>query len=991
MAFFLVSLLLTAVFFVLSAVFRPKVNTENAKPGSLGDFDFPTATEVLHIPICWGTVQIPGSNVIWYGDFRQNRIRVRSGGGLFSNGRRQTVGFRYFIGIQFALCRGPIDFLRRIWVGDKLVFGSPIGGASGNGTIVIDEPTIFGGDTLGQGGVEGTLRLFNGSATQPVSSYLQPFQNVGGNQTAYRDTAFVAPDVDPPYIGNSTSLKQWKFEVQRIPQGTVSNGLPGGETPVLDPANAEISNLPGLGIDANPIFVIFEILTAPYLEARIGVSEIDVTNFDEAAKIIKDEGNGFSLQLDNPRDAQDVIALIEEQIDGVLFQDPVDGLYKINLARPDQRYTDSGVTVPALLPTIDENNIVEISQFSRGTWRDTTNTVDAAYTDRVQNYSDKYGKAQDMGNVAIQGGRIVQSELRFPGVKDRITANNIAWRELRVLAYPIAKLTVVVDRTLYQAQPGRVVPFTLDINGESFVERRMRIIRVDFAEITDDRITLEIAEDIFEFDDGSFGAPPVSAFVPPTDALIPFTAGDEVRFEAPRKFVDLDIDSSPEDDKLFADAQSVSVEVGFNILTSVMGSPFAESGQSLDFALIGDLLNDLDVGSAYPLATLDLDLVSSVTDSAAVVEAFFAQEASTSEQGINLVNLIMVGNADGSREFMTCTMAVDIGGDIVRLSGVSRGLMDTPQRYHVSGAKVFMLSGVLTAATFNPGDVVTVKLQPISSSDQVDEMVITGLPITMADRVRRPYPPSQMDLNGNPWDNGAAVSLDLNGGPDDARGILIELLRRDFRINNEIDQLGVDAATIVGDFPAANSTEHTLDVTEDPDVTPTVILTGLDFAGGTSLTVLRNEILAQTAGVVPSRLRFEVEANHTFEMTSFTSRNKLLFDFDVESPQLAGLFNFGSLPISTTSATYTAAAAGVFTLDLDSALPGSGIVEYQINGGGFVTGIGAGLTTGTIPGVAVNDTVEVRHTATTGATTQMLRLTDPAPSSAFVAYAILTN
>lgn len=49
------------------------------KPAELKDFDVPTAEEGRPIPVVFGTVNVKGSNVIWYGDLYTLAIR-KSGG-----------------------------------------------------------------------------------------------------------------------------------------------------------------------------------------------------------------------------------------------------------------------------------------------------------------------------------------------------------------------------------------------------------------------------------------------------------------------------------------------------------------------------------------------------------------------------------------------------------------------------------------------------------------------------------------------------------------------------------------------------------------------------------------------------------------------------------------------------------------------------------------------------------------------------------------------
>jgi hypothetical protein len=56
--------------FLISELLRPKPDIENAKPASLGDFQFPTADEGRAVPIVWGTVRLNGPNIGWFGDLR---------------------------------------------------------------------------------------------------------------------------------------------------------------------------------------------------------------------------------------------------------------------------------------------------------------------------------------------------------------------------------------------------------------------------------------------------------------------------------------------------------------------------------------------------------------------------------------------------------------------------------------------------------------------------------------------------------------------------------------------------------------------------------------------------------------------------------------------------------------------------------------------------------------------------------------------------------
>ena len=52
---------------------------QNAKPAGLNEFDIPTASVGREIPVLFGTRDIKGANVVWYGDLSVQPI-VKKGG-----------------------------------------------------------------------------------------------------------------------------------------------------------------------------------------------------------------------------------------------------------------------------------------------------------------------------------------------------------------------------------------------------------------------------------------------------------------------------------------------------------------------------------------------------------------------------------------------------------------------------------------------------------------------------------------------------------------------------------------------------------------------------------------------------------------------------------------------------------------------------------------------------------------------------------------------
>lgn len=67
-----------AVAFVAGGLLmQPK--PQHLPPAGLGDFNVPTAEEGREIPVLFGTRELEGPNVVWYGDFYAEAIKKKGG------------------------------------------------------------------------------------------------------------------------------------------------------------------------------------------------------------------------------------------------------------------------------------------------------------------------------------------------------------------------------------------------------------------------------------------------------------------------------------------------------------------------------------------------------------------------------------------------------------------------------------------------------------------------------------------------------------------------------------------------------------------------------------------------------------------------------------------------------------------------------------------------------------------------------------------------
>jgi len=942
----IVGLVIAALSLVLSELLRPKPKLENARPAGIGDFNFPTAIEGRVVPIIWGRVKLSGPNVVWWGDLRQLAISKKVRTGLWSS-KKIITGFRYNVGLQMALCRGPVGALKKFYIGDRVVFD---GTATTN--VGVSEPELFGGDEMGGGGVVGNLRIHLGTETQLVNDYLD---NLMSPLPPYRGTCYLV--WEGGYIGNSTSIKPWAFEMERYPNQLA---LTGGD---------EVVN----GADSNPAAVAYEILTDADWGLGIPSTEIDLSSFRAAGATLADEGNGWAMNLDNPRQAREMLREIQRQIDGVIYLDQASGLYKMVLCR-------GGYDVDAIRQI---TAVVEVSDYSRATWDETSNQVRVEFNDRDKSYQGSFAQAHDLANQRLQGGDIVSVTQQFPGVKTRSLAANLASRALRELSVPLVHARLTVDRSFWDVHPGEVVAWTDAVYG--FVKLPMRVLSVDFGSLLDGSIVLDLLQDIYQFSAAFFGDQGL-LWTGTITNVDPFPTAEQRAFEAPWALVRRDPDLPGVRDRIFATARRVTGgESSFKITQrNSSGSPsgsFFEAGEVVQFALIGQLHAAVGPGATNPM-TISID---PSPDAKAVLQAAFLLNPSPSDIGQNLLNLLLVDD-----EFMSATTVVD-QTTYLDLTGTYRGMLDTAPAAHAVNAKVFLVfvGAGLSEEAIPPTNNVDVKLLPKSLTDEVASGDAVTISFAMTNRTRRPYPPVDEVLNTALYPSSVNFDTLKSGGATlDERGIEVAFTRRDYRTFDEVDGIVRDAALIAADFPAANSTRYRARIIKDPAGTPVTLFDTAFNAGSATIFLSRTKILRNNAGAKPSTARVEILARHDFESVARDALQSLGHSFSLAASTLDDDTNMGVLAQNIVGAVYTAPTSGTYVFTIGTALA-SGAVEARVNAGAFSAIIAAGATTGNLAGIVASDTIEVRHTQG-GTVPAETFLEVNAPSSTADAYAVLT-
>lgn len=128
-----------------------------------------------------------------------------------------TQGYRYYMSLLSGLCRGPVNEVCEIRVGDKEAW---TGHACSNARQYIDNNNLFGGDDK-EGGIQGPFRVYMGAKDQVLLGAVDDVPDlkgsIGGRVSEMRGV--VTLWYDGLVSAMSPYLKEWKFRVRRSTSG----------------------------------------------------------------------------------------------------------------------------------------------------------------------------------------------------------------------------------------------------------------------------------------------------------------------------------------------------------------------------------------------------------------------------------------------------------------------------------------------------------------------------------------------------------------------------------------------------------------------------------------------------------------------------------------------------------------------------------------------------------------------------------------------------
>lgn len=690
-----------AVFFtVVSELLRPKQRPDVPQPSSLDEFDLPTADDSRAVQAVFGRCKVDGPNVTWYGDLGVEPIKKKVKTGMFSS-ERITIGYKYFLGVELFTGHGPVDNLVEIRFGDLVPAGTRTETAD-TVTFAYDDPDLFGGKEQ-DGGITGTVRFYKGTQAQIPNAYLEAVR--AKSLPAYRGFSYCA--LEHTYLGTRPNIKPISFIIERYPNQL---GLTGGKHKI--------------GTDANPACMIYELLTERIWACGVPSGLINVAGLQAIGNTLHAEGLGISMLLNGTTTARNLIDEILRHVDGVMYSDPVTGLIDFALARADYVVAD--------LPLYGPSEISEVTP-SRISWDETKNTIKAQYLDQAQNYTERSVQAQDLANITARNGTIDAESIQFLGFTNSTNAAFAASRALKTLSYPLAKISVKMNRKGWKLRPGSVFRLTWPpYNIEDVV---VRVIAADYGDSMSSQLAFDVVEDIFAVASNIYTVPAPSGWVNPSGP--PIAVAAQYAFEAPYQVV-----MQEQRYAIIAAARSGGTDLGFNVYHDPAGgASYVESTTENGFTPTATLKN------AYAASTAAVDATGFIVQGTIDVRQLEnADTASWLAGG----SLLLVKSAAGE-ELMAWQTVADLGGGEYQIGNVIRGVYDTVPLAHDAGSRVWFVTDGLALTSEEPysaNGTVTGKVLPYNPRGVLPIASAAQFSVALAERAKKPYPAGNVRVNG---------------------------------------------------------------------------------------------------------------------------------------------------------------------------------------------------------------------------------------------------
>ena len=543
--------------------------------------------------------------------------------------------------------------------------------------------------------------------------------NAGTAETA-RATLFATPGITS--YGFNIDLEDTSDTA--LMDNSPNDGVPvihGDDSMSLQSA---IQSILGNVLDMNPAHIIRECLTDPDWGMGYTDEDIDDASFEAAADRLVVEGLGMSLLWDKQIKIEEFVEIVRQHIDAALYVSRTTGKFVLKLIRGDYDEDD--------LITLDESNIVEVSDPTRVSFGELTNSVTVAYWDAA---TGKDGSVTVTDTALVQQqGVVINAPLQYPGFTNNRNATVAAQRDLRALSSPLLSCTITADSDAKTLNIGDVFKFSWARWG--VVNVVMRITGISYGTGRNNRVKIQCSQDVFDTDTTVVITVPPPIWEDPSGP--PSSAPDQIAVEAPYWELVQVLGQSTIDAKLAATS-----EIGY--VVAAASRPSSAINASL-YTDNGTGYEDVGALDFAPVAELNADIGHTTT-------TFFVRAMADLDE-VTLGSHVQVGN-----ELMRVDSLNTTTGEMT----VGRGVLDTVPQVHAEGDRLLFWDEY---AGFDPteyvdGEEVNAKITPVSGAGVLPLNDAPTMTVDIVGRAARPYPPGDLKINGEYFPTAPVSAIDL--------------------------------------------------------------------------------------------------------------------------------------------------------------------------------------------------------------------------------------
>lgn len=735
---------------LISYATQPK--PQRPKPAAFEDFDFPTAEEGTPQCVVFGDCWVEDWFVNGLGNYRQRAIK--KGGGLF--GGKQTVGYHYYFGVHAGISRGPVDEVVEIKVADRTVWKYNPNATDGPSlasinalqawrdagsrppmpalareayeyekedqiewpfqitesmSIQIKASKIFGGDK-GEGGVAGQLDLMFGEPDQAINPRLAAM--TGPLTPAYRGkfTAFF----DGLVCSMNPYPKPWKYRVRRVLSGWQDGIVWYPEKAVIWLASNTIKAM-------NPAHILYEAHTNRQWGRGIP-SSLMGASWAAAADTLYSEGFGMCIRWTRQAAVREFIDEIVNHIGADVKVDPTTGKFELLLIRDDYVVDE--------LPLFDfDTGLLAIDDDESSATVVSANTVIVNYRDPITN-TDGSVPVDNLASIHGAGSPQPQT-LNYPGIPTPELAARIAQRELRARNTGVKRMRVRLDRRGHEILPGSV--FRISAPEQGIEQIVLRAGRVEGGNRAAGTIVVDAVQDVFGLPSTSYVQIQPPTWTPPSTQPTPVTQRRVIELPYRELAVAMDAAALPEPAGYIATLaeRPTSLSLDYIMQTRVGSNEYVDADED-EFCPTALLTDDMPPTNESYVATINsaIDFDSIEVGTAALCGGEWMR---------------VVGfNPDGS----SVTLA--------------RGCGDSVAAFHAAGTRIWFYASdyMATDATqYQDSDSVDVRLLSRAGSGVLPVSAADEDSIILDSRAIRPYPPGNLQINGNDYPENVSGELTI--------------------------------------------------------------------------------------------------------------------------------------------------------------------------------------------------------------------------------------